>query len=103
MKLDFSKKMVDLDGKTIKERVEGTDKLQDVLMKDVVVTALMQGGRDEKIDGDEKNKRFILGVEIHKSKGPMEVKMEDALMIKKLAGALYLPLYVGQIYEFIGK
>ena len=103
MKLDFSKKMVDLDGKPIKEKVQETGALQNVLIKDVVVTALMSGGRDEKIEGDEKNKRFLLGVKIHSSKGSIEIAMEEALLIKKLVGILYLPLYVGQIYEFIGK
>lgn len=103
MKLDFSKKMVDLDGKTIKEKVQGKEKLQDVLMKDVVVTALMQGEPNEKIDGDGKNKRFLLATDIHKSKGPMEIDLDDAVMIKKICGALYLPLYVGQVYAFIGK
>jgi len=68
----------------------------------ICVDALMGLGPDEKnLGGEEKARRYALGMKIHKADGPLEIKAEHVVLIKKLIGAAHAPLIVGQVFEML--
>ena len=64
MKINFNVGLKNLEGKVLK------DKEKDVTLKDVSTNALLGNYQDEKIDGEEKLKRFLLSLRINQL--PME-------------------------------
>mgnify|MGYP000562123742 CR=1 FL=1 len=69
--------------------VDGTDAVQEQLMKDVIAPILFSGEwRDERVNalsGDEKIRAYSLSLKIYQSTGDIEISAEEALMIKEAA------------------
>jgi len=70
-------------------------------LKDICLNVLMSLDKDEKTDGEEKYKRFKLGMLIGDSKEYVELDAEEITKIKKLIGNLYSPLILGQCYDIL--
>lgn len=110
MKIDFDKEIVDLDGKPIKEtrqmvREDGvvvtmeTDEIR--TLKSVCRFALSWTFNDEKVEGDEKFKRFSLAERIVTATGPIDVKVEEIALLKSLIGKAFGPVIVGRAYQIL--
>ena len=65
------------------------------------VNALMASDPNDNPSGEEKAKRFTLGMKIHSASEPVDVSAEDVALIKKLIGKVYTPLVVGRAYELL--
>ena len=73
-----------------------------ITLRSVCVNVLMGLGPDERgMGGEEKARRFSLGMKVHKVKEPLELKSEQIVLLKKLIGAAYAPLVVGQVFEML--
>ncbi len=70
------------------------------LMRTAVVNALMGTIANENIPGEEKAKRYDLGLKINKG-GDIDLTVEELATIKKLVGANFGTLVVGQVFNFI--
>lgn len=90
-----------LDGKNIpanpQKPEEGT-----MSLKDVCVASLLAPLEEEKLDGNEKAKRYVIAQKIYEcEEGTVNLNVEDISLLKKLIGNMYLPLIVGQAYSFL--
>ena len=106
MKIRFDKPLLKLDGeKMFKERVEDgkyVETKDEFRLRDVCVNALMMNIEEEKIDGTEKMKRYLLATKIQKA-NELDLKSEEVAKIKELVGKVYGVLIVGQAYEMLEK
>jgi len=94
--IDFSQVMKDLDGKAIR------DGEAELTLRSVTVNALMTLLPDERsLGGEEKARRYTLGMKIHKAKEPLELKAEQVTLVKKCVGGVYTPLVVGQAFHLL--
>lgn len=91
---NFDTELAGLNGEVLKEN----DK--PVLMRTLVVNALVNVPANEKIEGDEKTRRYELAISLN-HEGDHDITPEDVVLIKKLVGAGYGPLVVGQIYKVL--
>lgn len=96
MKVNLAYKFKTLDGKVIKDP-EG----KEFTLSVVVQNALLGMYNDEKIDGNEKAKRYMLSVKVYEAKDVIDLKSEDIALIKELIGKTGAPLVVGQAYEVL--
>ncbi len=95
MKVNFSKELVDLNGKAINDTTG-----KPATLKGVSIDALMAVFQDEQnLSGEEKLKRYKLAVKI--SSGESEVSVEEISMVKKLIGKAFGALVVGQCWEIL--
>lgn len=92
MKYDLTVTLKDREGTEIRN---GDMPIQAFKM---VINALDQQLPDEKIEGEEKMRRWALGCKILASNGQPEMELEDAALCKRLVGIMYVPLIVGQIW-----
>jgi len=91
MKIDFAKTIKTLDGNELDPpRTLGQ----------ISADALLNNYPDEKIDGDEKAKRFKLALRIVDAKDA-DLKSEEIAKIKRLVGIAYAPLVVGQAFDML--
>jgi hypothetical protein len=89
MNVNFDAKLKQIDGKEI----EGT-------VRELAIQALLATYNSEgEIDGDEKEKRYLLAVRIHA--GADTITPEEASLLKRLIGIAYQPLFVGQAYAVL--
>lgn len=86
---EFECSLYELQGACDYEKVDGTDAVQEQLMKDVIAPILFSGEwRDERVNalsGDEKIRAYSLSLKIYQSTGDIEISAEEALMIKEAA------------------
>ena len=106
MKIDFSKQILKLDGQPlIQEERDEQGKIvrsEILLLKEVSTNALLAPNRaPDAGDGSEAVKKFALAMDIYKATGPLEVKVEDAALLKGAIAKLYAPLVVGRAFELI--
>ena len=110
MKIDFAQVLVDMDGETLQEPIPNkfeedgkTPILRDVTLGRLCSRALLQPGEDEKIQGDEHLRRFLLAEKVHVKKIVEIEKVESVVLIKEcLAQAFPLnPIVVGQSFKMI--
>jgi len=85
-----------LDGK----HIEDPQNKKPLTLKDICVSALL-GNYDEKIDGTEKVKRYMLATEIYKAKGNIDLSAEDISLLKKLIAIAFSTLVTGQAWEIL--
>lgn len=91
--IDFTSILLDLDSKPLKDG-ETIYTLGHVSTNALIVTHV-----DERIDGEEKVKRFMLAC---KTKGPaVTLTAEEIALIKKLVGKAYGPLVVGRAWALL--
>lgn len=108
MKIRFDKALQKLDGETMKkeifdeEKKKWVDTKDDFQLRDVCVCALMANIEEEKIDGMEKAKRYLLAMKIQKA-NELDLKSEQVAKLKELIGKVYGVLIVGQCYELLEK
>jgi len=96
MKIDFTKQLKDLDGKTIVEK-DGA-----ITLKSICINSLMANYQDEKnLSGEEKFKRYELAMKISENGKDVDLKAEDISLIKQLVGKAFTPLVVGQTYKML--
>lgn len=95
MKINFDAALLDLKGEEMKDGETA------VTLKTVAVNALFAPFPDEReIDGNEKAKRFNLGLRIDAG-GEIEVSAEEISLVKKLIGKAFPVLVVGRAYQLI--
>lgn len=106
MKIKLNKTLLKLDGeKMFKEVIENGKYIEtkdEFQLKDVCVNSLMAQIEEEKIDGTEKVKRYLLAMKIQKA-NELELKSEEIAKLKKLIGSVYGVLVVGQAYEMLER
>lgn len=103
MKVDFNQTLKDFDGKPLRYQPAEPGKQGDPMtLKRLSVDALLaRAPNAPAISGDEHMKRFELARQIHKSREPVELESEQAVLVKKLLAEAYGPLLVGQAFEMI--
>lgn len=98
MLINVNTELKGLDGTPIKERDEILN------FGDIALVSLNANFEDEKIEFKEKTNRFVLMTKIYNSKEsfkPLEITVEEASLLKKLIGKLWIPLIVGRCIEII--
>lgn len=95
MKINFEVGLKNLEGKVLK------DKEKDITLKDVSTNALLGNYQDEKIDGEEKLKRFLLATKIYESNGELELKVDEIKLTKDLIARGYSTLVTGRALEIL--
>lgn len=97
MKIDFGAKLIGYDGEVVRTQERAWEKdspLIDMTLGIASVRALTAGIQEERIQGEEKFKRGELARRIYNSSGDIDISVEDAAIIKKLIGAVFLPTVV---------
>ncbi len=99
MKKQFDWEIRTIDGEPVKD---GTEKA--LTAKSVAVNALLSQVEEEKgLTGEDKANRYKLAMSIHGTKEgeSVNLKSEEIALIKKTVGQIYLPLVVGQMFNFL--
>lgn len=94
MKVDFTKRMQSL------ESTDLTDDSGPFTLARVACNALLAMRPDDKINGDEKARRYKLAVQLVDA-GEVDLPAESIALTKKLIGEVYNPLIVGQAWEML--
>lgn len=94
MKINFNVGLKNLKGETLK------DKEKDLTLKDVSATALL-GNYDEKIDGGEKLKRFMLATRIYESNGEIELENDDITLVTDMIAKGYSTLVTARALQIL--
>lgn len=108
MKINLNVKLMGLDKKPIiSKKPIGCDKDgrpmfedEDLFLKQVCTTALL-GDYQEKIDGDEKVKRFKLAEKIYDANGEINLQSEETTLIKTLIPKAFSVLVTGRALEIL--
>jgi len=95
LKINFNVSLKNLEGKTLK------DKEKDLTLKDVSVNALLGNYQDEKINGEEKLRRFLLATKIYESNDELELSIDEVKMTKDLIAKGYSVLVTGRALEIL--
>ncbi len=107
MKVDFGQVLKDMDGDALKETIpnkfeeNGEPALRDMTLGRLCSRALLQPGTDEKLQGDEHLRRFMLAERIHGDEVVDIEKAEDTVTIKTCLAQSFAPLAVGQAYRML--
>jgi len=98
MQADFSRTLKGLDGKDL--ALKGEDGTETVLTVGAAcINALMAAPPDDRSTGEEKLKRYRLGMKILNGAGAVNVTAEEVTMLKGRVGEVHSPLVVGQVYD----
>ena len=102
MKVDLTKKIRNLEGDAFEEiKTEGDKRTKvKVTLKDICVNALQSN--DDKIDGNEKMKRFLFAEKLHKA-NKIDLTVDEVVKLKELIGKIYPIAYVGASYKLLEK
>lgn len=76
-------------------------KLLDLTVREVLVNSLLAEFPGEKIDGEEKLKRYKLAIKIQEAKAEVDLSSEEIVKVKELVGKGWTPLISGQVWELI--
>jgi len=97
MKIDLTKQFFNLNGSELLENG------QPLRLKDIAISCLLSMKEGENISAEEKVSRFSVAKSMYETQTPeaFEIKIEDLSLIKKLIGADYYPIIVGQAYQFL--
>lgn len=106
MKIKLDKCLVDIEGeKMFKDSIVDGKRVvskNEFQLKDVCVNALMANVDEEKIDGNEKMKRYLLATKIQKA-NELDLKSEEIVKLKEQIGKVYGTMIVGQAYQMLEK
>jgi len=94
MKINFNVGLKNLKGETLK------DKEKDLTLKDASTNALL-GNYDEKIDGNEKLKRFLLATKIYESNGEIELENDDVKLVKDMIAKGYSTVVTARAWQIL--
>jgi len=95
MKINFNMGLKNLKGETLK------DKGKDLTLKDVSTNALLGNYQDEKIDGEEKLKRFLLATRIYESRGEIELENDDVKLVKDMIAKGYSTIVTARAWQIL--
>ncbi|MCK4816036.1 hypothetical protein KA005_09700 [bacterium] len=95
MKINFNVALKNLEGKVLK--LDG----KDVTLKDVSANSLLGNYQDEKIDGNEKLRRFMLATKIYEANGELELDVDDIKLTKDLIAKGYSVLVTARAWEIL--
>ncbi len=95
MKLDFDYKILDLEGKPIKDGEKDT-----TLCSVVCAAMLATVPGDDQLPADDKVKMFRLAQTAMKH-GVQDVPIEDVAFLKKRIGKLFGALIVGRVFDLL--
>ncbi len=99
MKIDFSQSIRKLDGTEVKKE----DKTNFTLA-DVACEAVLSEPEGKKYSGQEKSRRYALAIKIHGHNNlPLELSVEDIVLIKEGIAEIYAPLVSGQAWDMFDK
>lgn len=97
MKINFNQEIKTIEGESI-----AYGKLTITTLKDVTLQALLAVLQDEQnLGGEEKAKRWLLAMRIYSNQEDIDLMAEDVVIIKRLIGKAYGPLFVGQAWEML--
>jgi hypothetical protein len=97
MQVDFSVKILDFEGKPLKQDGSGSD----LTLKGAAQIALMAQYRDEQeLPATEKVRRFKLAMAIENG-AMVDLPVEDIAEIKRLIGKGMNALIVGRVFELL--
>jgi len=93
----LGKGLVTLDGEVILDQ-----KNEPATVRGVAIEALFATFKDEEnLSGEEKLKRWELASKIKINPDPVELKVEEIALLKKLIGKAYGALIVGQAWKVL--
>lgn len=84
------------------ENVSLKNEDQEITLKTVCINVLSADFPEERIEAEEKFKRWLLAKKIY-SGGEIDVTPEEIALIKKLLGKAYPPLLVGPAWEYLNQ
>jgi len=103
MKIKLTQSLKNIDGKELHKEIVENGKVVELKalfqLKDVCVNALMTN-TEEKIEGQEKMRRYLLATKIQKA-NELDLKSEEIVLLKKVIGEMYGVLVVGQSFEML--
>lgn len=74
-----------------------------ITAKDVIVQALLMGGRAENKSEEEKYKQYVLLTSISEGSDEIDLKAENIVLIKTLVNEVYPALVYGRVRDIIDK
>lgn len=93
MKINLNVPLKNLAGKILK------DGDKNVTLKDVSINALLGNYKEERIDGNEKLKRFMLATRISEAKGELELENDDVTLIKDMIAKGYSTVVTARAWQ----
>lgn len=96
MKIDFTKKLTNLNGEVL---TDATSK-KDITLSFICVEALLATEKD--VTGDEKMKRYKLAIDIFEGKKE-GLSAEEIVLLKELIGKYFTVLIVGQVFPILSS
>lgn len=96
MKVNFDTILLTLDGRQMNDK----DTNEPLSLKTICVDALLVVDSREKLDGEEKIKRYILAQEIYQGKKD-SLSAEEVVLLKELIGRYYSTIVVGQVFPML--
>jgi len=92
MKLVVTQQLTDIGGNPLPQNLH---------MRKIFVDALLADYKDEQnVSGEQKLERYELALKIN-AEDEVELKVEQAALLKKLVAKAYTPLVVGQVWKAI--
>lgn len=108
MKIDVTKKLVDLSGKPIVQPKSDQDRkpnekpeMEDITLKMVSVNAILVVDPKKPCSGEEKVKRYELAKRIYAADAEVELSAEDIVLIKNSVHDGFQPIISGQVVEIL--
>lgn len=97
MKIDFSQKILTLEGEPMK-----TEKGEDFTLRNAAVVALDANTEDlKRLDAKEKYHRGDLAARIYRAKEPIKLDLADLALVKELIGKIYGPHIIHEAWNLI--
>lgn len=104
MNIDFSAKLLDLEGKPIIDVVAGADgapmPVEATLGRAAVNALLAVTEEDRALTGSDKAGRFALALKLQGA-GEVDVSVDEVALIKRLTGQIFGPLVVGRCWALL--
>ncbi len=104
MNIDFSAKLLDLEGKPIIDVVAGADgapvQVEATLGRAAVNVLLAMTEDDRGMSGSDKAGRFALALKLQGA-AEVDVTIEEVALIKRLTGQVFGPLVVGRCWALL--
>jgi len=97
MKINTKTKLKSLNGELLKDTL-ADGKTTEITLGSAIINALLVPVQNEK--GEEKVKKYELGVRIHQN-DEIDLTAEEAALVKKRIGDVYGPIVVGQVFRLI--
>ena len=101
MKVNFSKVLTDIDGAEMKNPFR-PDSEAPLTLRDIAVRTILQPIEGDKVEPVQTLSRLELARRIQNSDGELEIRPEDAVLLRERSAKMYGVLISGQVYESLG-